>query len=264
MNTPSKKKKIIIRLIVVGVLTAIFLNPISLMVYDGLYGNYVKMRALRDPNVYVPVGDMLALYCQSYPLLKSLFKPEHEWIVIMETTDFAWIPKEMRDLGLGSYGESHFYPDYSSVKIGDGYTYNGYTLSLDAKASTSTTNVWQLSLRRQGFFNTRHRHLATFPMDVTRQLAPDKLLARLAAEYDTIIYKETGIHIESRRRDAWVEKIRIHLMFDRFTEAQVTLHEMRDAMPDEWECWLHRKLTQEELDKLGIETHSNSAVEVEE
>ncbi|MCL2104025.1 MAG: hypothetical protein FWH21_03070 [Kiritimatiellaeota bacterium] len=35
-------------------------------------------RILYSPKTYVPVGETLALYCQSYPRLQSLFETEHD------------------------------------------------------------------------------------------------------------------------------------------------------------------------------------------
>ena len=154
----SKKRKIVIAAVMLGLLAAVFLNPVSLWLIGMAYSINKEEAALCKPEAYMSAGEILALYCQSYSLLQSYF-----------IYGDVRLPKA-------------FDRQYPSVKIlkqeatawyGSGFYHFGYELSLDSEASSPSENVWQLHLFRE---DKESRHLATIRMDTNRRLTPDEIL----------------------------------------------------------------------------------------
>jgi len=220
----SKKWKIAIYVVWVGILGFLFLNPISLWVIAGSIRINIMESTLCKPSVYTPVGETLALYCQSYPLLQPFFEPASEYERLL---NHAWLPEELNN-AVPRKGRGSFSHDFAGIEMGGGFHHFGYQLQLDTDASSSATNVWQLYMYSE---MPPKRHLKTFHLDAGQQITPDELLSNLVSRYDACIQGKAYSRYD--KEDAWKGKIGILVRFNRIAEARVVCKEMREAMPDE-------------------------------
>ena len=221
----SKKWKIIIYIVWAGVLGFLFLNPVSLWLTSYAIRVNIMESTLRKPRVYTPVGETLALYCQSYPLLQPFFETVSEYERLL---NHAWLPEELNN-AVHRNGRGGFSRDFAGVEMGGGLHHFGYRLRLDTGASSSATNVWQLYMYSDG--KRTDRHLATFRLSAEQQITPDGLLSNLVSRYDACIQgKDYGRY---DKEDAWKRKIEILVRFGRIAEARAVCKEMHEAMPDE-------------------------------
>jgi len=168
----SKKWAILLGVVWVGFLMFLFLNPISLFV--SMYGSRVASdkRNLCSRSTYMAVGETLALYCQSYQLLRSHgCGTAHSDCV---TLHGAWIPKGLNGVGT-------IRPNGASIGTGGVLYDHGYEFSLDTKVSTADTNVWQLYYTEGKNKSKTERHLLTIHMDSARQFSADDLLLMKAS-----------------------------------------------------------------------------------
>ena len=209
-----KKKPITIGcLIAAGVLAILILNPIGcsiLGVFMGM-GHIRKMEsAMASPRVYEPVGQRLALYCQSD---QSLF-PGY--------MGYAWLPRELNALGDGWTSVN---ADSAHVEMGGGFHHFGYNLVLHPETSTTGTNVWELYLYSEG---SRDRHLQTIPVPVSERLTPDALVQKVVEGFEERLSKKP----EDER--AHQGKIQTYLRFNKVAEARRACADMLKAMPDNW------------------------------
>jgi len=218
----TKKRKLIIGTVWIGILAFLFLNPICLIVIR-MGAQIVKSeRYMCKPEVYTPTGETLSLYCQSYPLLKSLFKPKYDSVSL----NSAWLPERLDGYVIIGQNEA-------CVIMGGGFHHWGYVLSLDKQASSALTNIWQLHMRSEGRPNDRH--LWTFCTETTRQFTADEMLSAVIARYDTRIQSKL---CEDEWKNIWEGKINTYLLFDRVVEARAACREMLALVPKEWNQWL--------------------------
>ena len=196
-----------------GILSVVALKPIAGAVLSAFLGmGHIRESesAMRDPKVYTPVAETLALYCQSAP---SLF-PEY--------MNDAWLPEELNAIG---HGRASVSTNYAHVEMGGGFHHFGYHLALDQDASTTGTNVWQLYMYSEG---SEDQRLRTFPVDSTRRFLPDQLLSRVVAGLDKQILRKPD------DASAHQSKIQTYLRFDRVDQAREACRSMLQSMPDAW------------------------------
>lgn len=209
----NKKRATIGCAIAVGILAVLVLNPIGcaiLGVFVGMGHIRKSESAMRDPKVYEPVAQTLALYCQS----DQSFFPQH--------LDYAWLPPELNAIG---HGRASVSTNYAHVEMGGGFHHFGYRLALDSGASSPGTNVWQLHMYSEG---SQDRHLKALHVGVNRRFPPDELLARVIAGFDK--------QIDSKPDDerAHQGKIQAYLRFDQVRQAREACRSMLKAMPNDW------------------------------
>ena len=150
----------------------VFVLCILVIEFVASYMNtYPARRILYSPKTYMPVGETLALYCQSYPLLQSLFETEHD----IDLSD-TWLPKELGTTGFDSSGK--ITENSATIYIGNRDLLFAYKLSLDTQVSSAITNVWKLQIEESWFWSPR-QHLLTFGIDATRQFTADELLSNV-------------------------------------------------------------------------------------
>ena len=209
----NKKRTAIGCGIATAILAVLVLNPIGcaiLGVFMGVGHIRKSEAAMRDPKVYEPVGETLALYCQSD---QSLF-PQY--------MDYAWLPQQLNAIG---HGRASVSTNYAHVEMGGGFHHFGYRLVLDPDASSQGKNVWQLHMYSEG---SQDRHLKALHIDADRRFPPDELLARVVAGFD----KQLGGKPDDE--GAHQGKIQTYLRFDRVSQAREACRSMLEAMPDDW------------------------------
>lgn len=145
-----------------------------------LPGRYV-LREMHKPEIYKPVSERLALYCQSDP---NQFP---------ERMDFAWLPAELNEIEREDRMQSinDLAPDYAHVRMSGGFHHFGYILDLDTGKSTTTTNAWILSLYNgsDSWSDSDKVTLYEFEMPKDRSITAEELLPLVMAEYDKEIAK---------------------------------------------------------------------------
>jgi len=153
----------------------LFLNPVSLFVT--MYGGALVSEKLYlcNPKTYTVVGETLALYCQSYELLRSHGDGTVQVHSDCVTLHGAWLPKGLSGVGT-------IQPNGASIGMGGVFHDYGYEFSLDTKASTVLTNVWQLYYSAGKGKSKTDRHLLTIHLDSVRQLSADDLRLMKASE----------------------------------------------------------------------------------
>jgi len=189
----SKNRKIVIAavfavlVLLVGFLASVFLNPTRLQFANeclrfvsDVYSVGKEKAALRKPNVYMPFGEALALYCQSFPSLQAHLGMKDIDRIIFSDDKFsnARLPKIFAREPFVTYviiceGEAN-------TRYQGGFLDFGYELDWDYEASLPAENVWQLRFHSDG----ESRHLATIRMDPNRQLTRDEMLEIAAVRRD--------------------------------------------------------------------------------
>lgn len=209
-----KKKKIVTGCtIAVGILVVLVLNPIGCTILGAFIGMghiHKSESAMRDPKVYKPVAQTLALYCQS----DQSFFPKY--------MGYAWLPQELNAIG---HGWASVSTNYAHVEMGGGFYHFGYRLTLDSGASSPGTNVWQLHMYNE---ESQDQHLMTLHIGIDRRFPPGEILARVLSEFDKQIDSEPD-HVRAHQG-----KIQAYLRFDQVSQARDACRSMLEAMPDEW------------------------------
>jgi hypothetical protein len=151
-------------LIGAGVLALILLTPPAYMIFSA----FTDMRRigkiekeLQKSAVYEPVGETLALCCQSDDNKNEIDN---------------WVPIELKEFAMGP-GWTSIDPDAALVELGGGFHHFGYRLELDKRASSLETNVWLL------YFESEDRPdslLETFSLPTSTKMAADELRKRLS------------------------------------------------------------------------------------
>jgi len=223
----TKKRKIIIGVAIVAVvfLAVLFLNPINLYMISVRRFIHKTETTLRKPEVYMPIGEALVIYCQSYPLLQSLFAREEGECDRDIRLSGAWLPKAANAFDSDArirIGEQNAFAGF-----GGGFFGYGYKVSLTPKLSTTATNVWQLFRFSSSTYSDHH--LATLHMDATRQFTPDEMLSNVVAHCEAHIQREPD------NEHIWIGKVKAYLLFNRITEARETCRAMLDVIPEESE-----------------------------
>ena len=168
-----KKWTIFLGVVWGGLLPVLFLNPISLFILTMGASVSAEERNMCNPKTYTVVAETLALYCQSYELLRL-----HDCGTVHSdcvTLHGSWIPKGLR--GVGTIRR-----DSASLWMGSPLHEHSYELSLDTNASTAVTNVWKLYYTEGKRASKTERLLLTIRMDSARQFSADDLLSMKASE----------------------------------------------------------------------------------
>jgi len=190
-RTQLKKRNIIIAAVVAGILALLLLNPFTLgLIYARSHIH--KMEAqVQNPDVYLSVGEVLAMYCQSYPLLHKWFDRGEEGYGV-----FLW----QTGLPTEAYSKAVvpswiiINQDGANVEFGAGFHHFGYELELDWLASTAFTNVWKLYWYSEDRYEKRMSNrplLATFTLDKERHYTPEEVAALVLASCDALIHFES-------------------------------------------------------------------------
>jgi len=216
------KRIVIGGLIAAGVLALCVLNPMVFPVILGLRQIQKMEAALQRPQVYEPVGSLLALYCQSdNALFPAYLGP-------------AWLPEELNAVG---EGWASIWTNGAHVELGGGFHHFGYSLVLDAAASTAPTRVWQLYMYSE---DSKEIHLQTLKLPAGAQLTPDAILDKVVAGFDAQLRKQRD------NLRAHEGKIQTYLRFNKVPAARQACADLLTAMPDNWWAVLVNALLMEE------------------
>jgi hypothetical protein len=223
------------------------LTPIGWMVLSVIVGagqiRTMESR-MRSPQVYKPVAETLALYCQSD---QDLF-PKY--------LSYAWFPAELAQIG---HGRGQISTNFASIEMGGGFHHFGYHLLLDEGLSGPASNVWQLSMYSEG---SNDRHLTTLALAVTQHLGADALQKLATVGFDKSLAR--GFSDES----AYKGKVLMLLRFGKTSEAAATCGDWIKREPDHWlprftYAHLRCRLGQDEAAavefKEWIQAHTNFA-----
>jgi len=158
-----------------GFLAVLFFNPVTLFAF--MYGAAVtsEEHTMCNPKTCAAVGETLALYCQSYPLLKSHSNIKSDEVYLWDGC-----------LSEGLCGHVTVRRDGASVGMGGPLYDHGYMLSLDTQDSSPATNAWRLYFQSE---SKPDRLLSTFRMDATRQFTDGELLVTVATNNPALTVK---------------------------------------------------------------------------
>ena len=186
--------------------------------------------ALREPNIYQPVAQRLASYCQSD---QRLF-PEY--------LSYAWLPTELAQIG---HGRCTIATNYARVEMGGGFHHFGYRLDIDPTASTSATNIWQLFLYREG---SRDDHLMTLALSKGARIEADELAKLILGNIDR--------ELKDGNMDGYKSKVLVQLRFGRISDAAKTGQEWIRQQPDSWLArftYAHLRCRLDDCDRASAE-----------
>lgn len=195
----------------IALLAALIFNPVGCAFVGAFIGiGQIRMieAKLRKPQIYEPVARTLATYCQSD---QSLFPPY---------LSYAWLPQGVARLG---HPYCSIATNYAHVEMGGGFYHYGYRLRLDEAASTTLTNVWQLSLYGEGSQDT---HLMTLFMASAHHLTATELEKLVGSGFDSSIKRG---HL-----DAYGGKILSQLRFGNTTGASRSCQDWIQKEPNSW------------------------------
>ena len=165
---------------------------------------------LQSPEVYLAVATNLALYCQSVDELH-----------LTNTLGSSRLPQPLP--GLGS-PDGTFYSNYAIVEFGGGFYHYGYRLRLDEVNSNSKSNVWELSLCREG---SPAKLLHHFTLPPTSKLSAALFTSNSLVEYDRRLAKSpSDITLHQG-------KIALLLKYDR-SRARPACVDAVKALPNHW------------------------------
>lgn len=200
-------------IIIVVIVALVLLAPIGwpfLWVFGSLMFIKVDEAYLKRPSVYEPVGETLALYCQSDSNL------------VPERINYAWFPHPLRKKrrGCGYISEKA-----AGVEMGGGFYHYGYRVVLDESASDATTNVWSLYFHSEG---ARDKQLLTLKLPSSRRLSSDELLEKVLGGFDERLAKKP------RDIEAYKGKVQLLLRHGKVAEARGACREWTKRMPNHW------------------------------
>ena len=132
----------IVGLLVAGLILAflIFLTPLGMVVFIPLQMHRIKNieSRMQKPQISGKVATNLALYCQSVDLLQ-----------ITNYLDGSQLPPPLPQL-VTAHAWGDIQSNRALVEFGGGIYHYGYSLALNESKSSAETNVWELSLDREG------------------------------------------------------------------------------------------------------------------
>lgn len=165
---------------------------------------------MQQAEVYLPVATNLALYCQSC-----------EDLHLTNRVGASRLPQPLPSLGSPW---ASFETNFAHVEYGGGFYHYGYRIQLNGDQSSSSTNVWELYLRREG--------------------QPEKLLHRFAlasgdrvslAQFTTSSIAEYDQRLAKSPRDIDLHKAKTSLLVQYKPEAvRAACIDAVKAMPDHW------------------------------
>ena len=156
------------------------------------------------------MAETLILYCQS------------EQKYFPHDLGPEWFPSEL-------VKEGHFRASvnasWAEIEFGGGFFHFGYSLRRDERASTTQTNVWELSLHSE---DSEGMRLCRKSIATTRRLSAAELLKQVIAGYDALLATDPSSEVTHQG------KIATLLRFDRIPEARTACKAMLEKMPDDW------------------------------
>ena len=212
---PKKRGKrklwIILLLVMLVILAVLIFNPFSRIFFGVLVASHqIKIieGKLQKPDVYQPVAQRLATYCQSD---QSLFP---------KILSYAWLPSEVSSLG---EPWCEVTSDHASVEFGGGFYHFGYRLELNQAASNPATNAWNLFLAREEKPDVQ---LMTLRLTSIQHVTAGDLAKLVGASYDQMIkVGEPG---------GYVGKVMLQLRFGQTAQAAAICEDWMKARPDSW------------------------------
>jgi hypothetical protein len=202
---------------VVAAIPAIFLLAFFVLGTLFVRGSLERIRKheayLRRPEVYTPVAQTLARYCQSDP------KYFHCGFNV------AWMPDVLASSPRCYGGVAS---EQADVEFGGGFYHYGYLLKRDAEKSRPGVNVWQMHLLRE---ESPDELLSTFSLPASEKVSVDQIVEKVVRYGDSQIAQATD---EYKRESAYQSKIVWLLHFDRIADAQAVCRQMLVKMPDNW------------------------------
>jgi tetratricopeptide (TPR) repeat protein len=191
-------------------LALLIFNPFSQILIGVLVGSHqikITEGKLQRPEVYQPVAQRLATYCQSD---QSLFP---------KILSYAWLPSEISNLG---EPWCEVATNYASVEYGGGFYHFGYNLQRNQTGSDSATNAWDLFLAREG---SPDKLLTSLRLATTQCFTSGDLAKLVGASYDHSIKEGNG---------GYQSKVMLQLRYGQTTQAAATCVDWMKAKPDSW------------------------------
>jgi hypothetical protein len=208
------KKSRIFALLLLGVLMLLAAAQLlEVLMCIGL-GPYAPERPLKVPSLYEPVGEELAILCQSDPSALGV------------DPDITMLPAGLTEVG---YPEVSVSPDRGFVHCGGGFHHYGYKLIRESTDTTRHQNLWRLYLYSEGVGDTL---LHEFRTDATRTLPREELMAKSLEGHDARIASSPGdpqLHLK---------KIAACLQWGEVEKAREAVAGMKQKTPDQWEAVL--------------------------
>jgi tetratricopeptide (TPR) repeat protein len=191
-------------------LAVLIFNPIIGIFISVLVGSHqikITEGKLQKPEVYQPVAQRLATYCQSD---QSLFP---------KILSYAWLPSEASSLGKPWCEVA---TNYASVEYGGGFYHFGYNLQRNQAGSDSATNTWDLFLAREG---SPDKILTSLRLATTQCFTSGDLAKLVGASFDQSIKEGNG---------GYQSKVMLQFRYGQTTQAVATCVDWIKAKPDSW------------------------------
>ena len=167
----------IVGLLAVALIVAamVFFTPLGMLVFIPLQMHQIRNveSRMQEPQIAGEVATNLALYCQSMDLLQ-----------ITNGLGASQLPPPIPKLGTHPWG--NIGTNYAQVEFGGGFYHYGYSLSLNESGSNIATNVWELSITREGQPN---KLLQTITLPVSARVPVSLFLSNSLAEYNSRLAK---------------------------------------------------------------------------
>jgi hypothetical protein len=165
---------------------------------------------LQTPEVYEPVAERLAVYCQSD---QNLFP---------KSISGAWFPSELQKLGSG-WGEIG--NKSAGIEMGGGFHHFGYRLELAETTSSEgsqATNIWKLLMYSEG---SEDKILTNYAVSASEHLNKEELKKFVEAGYDRLIVSYPK---------AYKEKVMSLIRFGDTNEATRVCNEWVNLQTNNW------------------------------
>ena len=218
LESPKKRRKIKLWILLglgLVLLAVLIFNPFSLILFSVLVGSHqikITEGKLQKPEIYRPVAERLAIYCQSD---QSLFP---------QILSYAWLPSEISSLG---QPWCEVTTNGASVEFGGGFYHFGYGLELNQAASDTRTNVWNLFLVRE---ESPDKPLMSLWLATTQHVTSGDLEKLVSASFDQLI--------KDGQPEGYVGKVMLQLRFGQTAQAAATCEDWMKARPDSWKARL--------------------------
>jgi hypothetical protein len=205
----------IVGLLAVGLILAflIFFTPLGMVVFIPLQMRQIRNieSRMQQPQISGEVATNLALYCQSVDLLQ-----------ITNGLNGAQLPPPLPQLGAHAWGDIQ--SNRALVEFGGGFYHYGYSLALNESRSSADTNIWELSLDREG---QPSKLLQTIALPASTQAPLSFFISNSLAAYDARLKeKPREIHLHQ-------SKIAFLLRYDRFKVRSACTNAIND-LPRHW------------------------------
>jgi hypothetical protein len=202
---------LVIIFVVVGLLLLV-LNPVGCAVLwvlcTGAHIHSVEKR-LQQPDVYRPVAEALAEYCQTDPAL------------VPDYLGYAWMPPALDGIG---NPRVHVSTNGAGVEFGGGFHHFGYMLDR-VPGGDGASNTWALSMYSE---THRGKTLTEVILPASRQLSKGEVVSRVTAGF------RRRLASSPRDDDAFKGMAMFLLHSGETSAAQGACEEWCKARPDYW------------------------------